>query len=190
MLPEPARPFYEDRQTLDHLRLDHGGGSQGEQANQGAHLQTDGVAIREAQHIVEKAIVFIPQLVRLLANAVHSRVDPQKMLVELAGYPLVARVVESQFQGQLQHHLRVESHPDRAIRLLQVAAGGQRRAAVKDADVVQPQKAALKDVMAVQILAVHPPGEIQHELVEGVRQKVEVALAARLLLVCSGGSSG
>ena len=45
-----------------------------------------------------------------------------------------------------------------------MAAGGQRRAAVEDADVVEAEEAALEDVLALGVLAVHPPGELSSSL--------------------------
>ena len=73
-----------------------------------------------------------------------------------------------EFHGEFQHVLAEEGHPGRAVRLLQVAAGGQRGAAVEDADVVEAEEAALEDVLAEAVLAVHPPGEVQQQLVEGL----------------------
>ena len=43
---------------------------------------------------------------------------------------------------------------------------GSVRAAVEDADVVEAEEAALEDVAALRVLAVDPPGEVQHQLVE------------------------
>ena len=71
-----------------------------------------------------------------------------------------------QLDGDLQHVLAEEGHPGGAVGLLQVAAGGQRSAAVEDADVVEAEEAALEDVLAEAVLAVDPPGEVQQQLVE------------------------
>jgi hypothetical protein len=51
----------------------------------------------------------------------------------------------------------VEGHPRRAVRLLEVAAGGERLGAVEDADVVEAEEAAREDVLSLGVLAVHPP---------------------------------
>ena len=48
-----------------------------------------------------------------------------------------------------------------------MTAGGQRRAAVEHADIVETQEAALKHVLAEAVLAVHPPGEVEQQLIEG-----------------------
>ena len=82
----------------------------------------------------------------------------------------------------LQHVLAEEGHPGRAVRLLEVAAGRQRGAAVEDADVVEAEEAALEDVLAEAVLAVDPPGEVQHELVEDRLEEVDVRLATPGLL--------
>jgi hypothetical protein len=47
-----------------------------------------------------------------------------------------------------------------------VSPGGQRGAAVEDADVVEPEEAPLEDVLAETVLAVDPPGEVQEQLLE------------------------
>ena len=104
------------------------------------------------------------------------------MLHELEGHVLVDGVVGGQLDGELEHVLREEGHPGGAVRLLQVAAGGQRRAAVEDADVVEAEEAALEDVLAEPVLAVHPPGEVEQELVEGRLEEIDIGLAAQGLL--------
>ena len=60
--------------------------------------------------------------------------------------------------------------------------GGQRGAAVEDADVVEAEEASFEDVLAEAVLAVDPPGEVQQELVEGRLEEVHVRFAAQGLL--------
>src|SRR5262249_48253853 len=69
---------------------------------------------------------------------------------------------------------RVHRHPACAVGLADEAACRQRLAAVEDSDVVEAQKTALKEVATVDVLAVHPPGEVEHQLVEDALQKREV----------------
>ena len=52
----------------------------------------------------------------------------------------------------------------------------KRLAAVEDADVVQTEKAALKDVSSLGILAIHPPGEIQQQFLKNPLKKFAVGL--------------
>src|SRR5256885_17251620 len=59
-----------------------------------------------------------------------------------------------------------------------MAAGRKRPASIEDADVVEPEKSALKNVAAFLILAVHPPGEVQHELVKGPLEENAIPCAA------------
>ncbi|MDC4224173.1 MAG: hypothetical protein MPW15_08085 [Candidatus Manganitrophus sp.] len=60
---------------------------------------------------------------------------------------------------------------------------GSGGAAVEDADVVEAEEAALEDVPALGVLAVHPPGEVEHQLVEHPLQEGQVALPAQALVV-------
>ena len=93
-----------------------------------------------------------------------------------------AGVVRGQLHGQLHHVLAEEGHPGRAVRLFEVPAGRQRRAPVEHADVVEAEEAALEHVLAEAVLAVDPPGEVQHQLVERRREELEVHFAAQGLL--------
>jgi hypothetical protein len=62
-----------------------------------------------------------------------------------------------------------------------MASGGQRRAAVKNADIVEPEKPALEEASAEPVLAVHPPTEIRRQPAEDPLQKMEIGLAAQRL---------
>src|SRR5439155_1841537 len=62
------------------------------------------------------------------------------------------------------------------------ASGGERRGAVEDADVVEAEKTALEDVLSLGVLAVHPPGEVQQELVEDALEEGAVRAPADALL--------
>ena len=59
-----------------------------------------------------------------------------------------------------------------------MSAGGQRRAAIENADVVETEKAALENVHAFGVFAIHPPGEIQHQFLENAFEKCAVGAAA------------
>src|SRR5208337_5077518 len=57
-----------------------------------------------------------------------------------------------------------------------MSGDGERLATVEDTDVVQTQKPALKKIEAVRIFAVHPPCEVEQELVQDALEKIEVAV--------------
>src|SRR5947209_6375656 len=76
-----------------------------------------------------------------------------------------------------REHIQAEhAHPGGAVGLLEVAAGGQGRAAVEYADVVEAQEAALEDIAALGVLAVDPPGEVEEQLVEDALEELTVGL--------------
>src|ERR1700730_923725 len=58
-------------------------------------------------------------------------------------------------------------------------AGGKRRRSVKHSDVVEPQKSPLENVHALGIFAVHPPSEIQQQLVKNLFEKSAIRDAAQ-----------
>ena len=64
-----------------------------------------------------------------------------------------------------------------------MATGGQGRGAVEDTDVVQAEEAAFEDVEALRVLAVHPPGEVQQQLLEDPFEEGDVANTAVRALV-------
>ena len=97
------------------------------------------------------------------------------MLEELGRDVLVDVIVLRELQRDAHQVQAVHRHPAGAVRLVDVAAGRQRRAAIEDADVVQAEKAALEDVAPFGVLAIDPPGEVQHQLVEDAFEKREVA---------------
>src|ERR1044072_132782 len=63
-----------------------------------------------------------------------------------------------------------------------MAAGRQWRAPIKDADVVETEEAALKDIHSIGILAIDPPREIQQQLLEDSLEKDCVAHSTSLFL--------
>src|SRR5271168_1533439 len=83
------------------------------------------------------------------------------------------------FCGQLQrdaHHSQRESrHPGRAVRLVEIGAVRQRGPEVEKSDIVKTQETALKYISSVMVLAIDPPGEVQHQLMKDALQKRPVA---------------
>ena len=136
-------------------------------------LRRIGIAAAEAQHVVEEPVLLVPHLVLAVADAIHRGGDPEEVLQIAQRFLLVDRVVASQLEGDLEHALREEHHPRGAVGLLQPPAGGQRPAAIENADVVEPEEAALEGVAAGRVLAVHPPGEVVRQAVKRVAQKAD-----------------
>ncbi len=105
------------------------------------------------------------------------------MLEEFTGDVLVYMIVFRELQGDAHEVQCIHGHPAGAVGLVDVAAGGQLRAAVEYSDVVQAQKSALEDIAALVVLAVDPPREVQHELVKHALEEFQVAFAGILLAV-------
>ena len=112
------------------------------------------------------------------------------MLDELLNQVRIHRSCERQLHGDLEHVLAEQRHPSGSIRLVQVSAGRQRRAAIEHPDVVQSQEAALEDVGPCAVLAIHPPREVEQQLLERALQPVEVTRSAPGFLQAVGKDRG
>ena len=127
VVDEPLHAALETRQLLERR------GSRVSTANSGisptmrAHLERDRAAVGQVEHVVEEAVLFVPQPVAVVAHVVHGLGDVEEVLEELAGDVLVGGVVARQFQRDGQHVQAVHGHPAGAVGLLDDAAGGQRR---------------------------------------------------------------
>ena len=84
-----------------------------------------------------------------------------------------------EFERHREHREAIEAHPGRAVGLLEKSAGRQRLGAIEDADVIQPEETAGEKIVAFGVFAVHPPGEIEQQLLEGAFEKSAIALPAR-----------
>ena len=78
----------------------------------------------------------------------------------------------SQLQRNIQHRQAVEGHPSRRISLLQCTTGWQRVRTVEKTYIVKAEKATLENVLAIEILSINPPGEIEQEFLEDPFEKV------------------
>ena len=56
---------------------------------------------------------------------------------------------------------------------------GQRLRAVEDADVVQAKEAAGEEIVALGVLAIDPPGEIEQQLLESALEEMRGRAAPR-----------
>ncbi len=85
----------------------------------------------------------------LRAFPVHGRSNPEELLEEIGQHVLVDRVRLATCSSKaISPRFWQYSHPGGAVGLLEIAAGGQRGAAVEDPDIVQAQEAAFEDVLA------------------------------------------
>ena len=134
------------------------------------------------QHIVVKFILLVPEPDSLAAEIVHRAGDPEEMLEEFGRDIFVNRILARELERDAHHVQAKHSHPAGAVALLEMAAVGQRRAPIEDADVIEPEKAALENILALGIFAVHPPGESDQQFVEDGFEKSAIAFAGLLSL--------
>src|SRR5262249_5935941 len=119
----------------------------------------------------------------------HRSGDAEEVAQEFQSHVNVVGIVRGKFQRNLQHILAEQGHPCGAVRLLEIAAGRQRRTAVENADIVQSQKSALEKIAPGRIFAIDPTGEIQQQLPEGILEKLDVFVSAELFVDAVGEQS-
>src|SRR5207253_2996068 len=96
------------------------------------------------------------------------------VLEELRRQTFVGAVILREYQGD-EHEVEAEhAHPARRVRLFEHRAVGERVASVNGGDVVEPEEAALEDVVALRVHLVHPPCEVDEELVEALLKELAV----------------
>ena len=154
----------------------------GEQPDERAELQRHPLAVRSPEEVVVEAVLLVPEAAALAAESIHRRGDGQVVLEELDGHVFVGRIAQGQFHRRPRHVEAVARHPGGPVCLLQGHARRQAHAAVDDTDVVESKEAALEQVVPLFVFTVHPPGEVEQELVEDPGQEVAVAFAGASLL--------
>src|SRR5262249_23879003 len=122
--------------------------------------------VRHVQHVIEKAILLVPHSSAIAAEMIDRIRDVHDMLPELGGGAFVSWILACEFHCDGEQVQTIHRHPTGAVRLLNVTTGRQRRTAVEDADIVESEESALEHVAALTVLAVHPPGEVQQQLLE------------------------
>ena len=184
----PALPIHLDLAPelgpfVDHLLLDDPDREQRDQPDHRAQPHRDFLPGRHGKHVVEEIVLIVPEPDALAAHVGHRFGDVEEVLQELDRHVFVDRIALAELDRHAQHVDAEHRHPGGAVGLFDVAAGGQRPRAVEHADIVEAEEAALEDVQALRVLAVHPPGEVQQQLVEDPLQEIEVARAAVLIAV-------
>ena len=133
------------------------------------------VTVGQAQHVVEKAILFIPH--PIWTDVAHGRSDPDEVFHELERPSPHSRIVHRHFGSDFQHVLTKQCHPGGTVGLFKLAASRQRARAVEHADVVESQKAAFENVLSRAVLAIDPPGEIEQQLLKELFEEFAVAFS-------------
>ena len=160
VLHEPFEVFAEDVERLDPLQFQPLDGVERDETDQRADAERNGVAVGEAQQVIEERVRVVPQR-RRAANHLHGRADVDVVLEEFRGQPFVNVVLPGQLQSHAHHDQAEHAHPSGGVALLERGAGREFVAAIENGDVVEAEEAAFENVVAFAVDLVHPPGEIQ-----------------------------
>ena len=108
----------ECRQLRENVIFEHRHGGDRQQADDRAHLEALGAAVRQPQHVVEESVFLVPHFVVVLAHAVHGPRDRQGVTEEFLDKLLVVPFMQRELDGNTQHLLAEEHHPRRPVRLI------------------------------------------------------------------------
>src|SRR6516164_6838688 len=180
VLEKPMCPGAESRQLSEHRCPENLDRKKRYQADERAQSQWNSLAAGEVYYIVIEFILLVPQADPVTADISHCPGDIEEVFEELGSDVFIHVVLERELKGDAHQVERVHRHPRRAVSLINVTPARQRFVPVEYPDVVEPQKPALKDISALDILTIDPPGEVKHQPVEDTFEKIPVTLAAML----------
>ena len=164
------------------LRAEHFDREQRHEADHRTHTERDHQAVRLDEFVVIELVGLVPHADAGAAEVSHGTGDVQEVVEELGREFLKDRVADRQLQGDSHQRKGIRRDPGGAVRLIQHRPRRQRLAAIEDADVVEPEKTALEHIAAGHVFAVHPPGEVEHQLVKDALQEDAVAFAVGIAI--------
>src|SRR5580658_8468200 len=148
-----------------------------DQADHGAHAKFLEVPVGQAKNVIKKTVLLVPKLIVAATHLLHGRADVYEVLKEFGREELIGLIEVGQFE-RCPHQVKAKkAHPAGRVGLLENGSSGKFFAAIHDRDVVQPQEAALKDVVPGAVHAVHPPGKVHQQLVQALFQESRVSFA-------------
>src|SRR5262249_20445621 len=103
-------------------------------------------------------------------------------LEKFRGAVLIHRIGHRKLERDSKHPQTIGGHPACSIRLIDSSAGGERCASIENTDIIETKKPSLKNIFAIGIFSIDPPGKIQQEFVKNSFEKRRVLLS-RLLRV-------
>ena len=115
---EPFEVAFEIFEGGDPVGLQPLDGVERDDADQRAHAELVELAVRVAQHIIEKLFALVPQAVIAPAAPLHRRADVDVMLEEFRRQPFVHRVLFGQLDGNAHEVQTEHAHPAGGVRLL------------------------------------------------------------------------
>ena len=159
--PEPLEVRSEVRKSTKCVVGQRGRCSERQQTDHRPDAEWHGLGTRHLRDVVVEAVLVTPQ-----AAPIHGVGDVGGVFEELRGEVLIGPIVFGENQRHLEQVEAVHRHPRRAVGLFEPTVDRQLRRAVDRPDVVETEEAALEHVVALQVLSVDPPGEVQEQLVK------------------------
>src|SRR5207244_5277675 len=159
ILEIPLQSRFESRQRFDQLPLNRFNREQRHQTDERADAQRKISSARRVENVVVEFVLLVPQTDAFAAEFVHRGGNAQEML-EKFRRDIFVNVIFARELDRDSHQIQAKhSHPTGAVALLEMGAVGKLRIAIEYANVVETEKATLKNILSLGVFAVYPPGE-------------------------------
>jgi hypothetical protein len=89
----------------------------------------------------------------------------------------------------VEHGEAVKGHPPSTVSLFKDTSRGQWLGTVEQTDIIESQETTLKDVLAIGIFAIDPPGEVEQKLLENSLKEIEILASVQLSFNLEGSES-
>src|ERR1700751_5666837 len=123
MIDKPLSAAAKPLQIVEILGLEGRGSEKGDEAHERTDFDADVLRVSQMQHVVIKAVLFIPKANAFSAHIVHGLRDVDKVLEEFASHVLVSRILVRQFNSDGEHVEAIHGHPACAVGLLYILTG-------------------------------------------------------------------
>src|SRR5690606_30574123 len=100
--------------------------------------------------------------------------DEYEVLKEFGSSIFKRTVIYRNLGSDIHHIQRVGADPTGAICLFQLHLTRKMKTAVEYSDIIQAEKAALKDIVTIDVFPVDPPREIDQQFLKYLFQKIDI----------------
>src|SRR5262245_15529605 len=177
VLEKPAKALSKTGQPLEDAVLEDLAREERNDTHARAHFERHVAAVIAMELVAVEAFLVIPEA--RAAEAVHRVHDGDEVLEEFRGDVFVRLVLARKLERHGEHRRAIERHPRRPVRLLEAASAGKRLGAVEHTDIVESKEAPGEELVPFEVLAIHPPREVDEELLEDALEKEPVPAPAR-----------
>src|SRR4030095_6090908 len=97
--------------------------------------------------------------------------NQNKVFKKFSPHVLERLIMNSNFKSYIHHIESISAHPACAVGLLQLHTTLGMKTSVKDSNVIQSQKSAFKNIIAIYVFSIDPPSKIDQQFLKYLFKK-------------------